>query len=836
MTPRGDAGSGGDADGDLFATASSSGLPPVPAGAGATTIRAAMAEAERALLASDDERARDDDDDDDDDDDLSRDVRNDEAAARSAPALAPAPAAPLAPASSSFASRYELVRPVGAGSFGQVFLARRVADSAPVAVKRVTLDGMDAEARAETRNEVAVLEMLDHPNVVRYHEAAVEDGALHIVMEYLPRGDLAGVLRGGGGDEGGTLEGTLEGGTLEEGTLEGGTPPPPLPEREAMRYFAQIALGVAHLHDRGVLHRDLKCQNVFVDARDVVKIGDFGISKILTSRSGFCSTVVGTPYYLSPEMCTGERYDEKSDVWALGCILYELCHAGARAFEGRSLPALVMNILRGAYAPPSPRRLSPELRDLQARMLRRDPRRRPTAREILASPAVRPHAEGMEGADPAFFRDDPPRAPARTKVSRNTNDAPGRPRDPSSRPKPRPNPRPNPSFAPSPVARGRSAQRARRANFLERAAARAAEARAEARLAKEARRAARAEEEAATKARAAAHKKRVAGAGSRIDRRAMNPAFREPRARGTGEAPAIVVLAPSQKPKPQSHSPPRETYAKPTPGFSDEPEAPPDGDEGVSPDEELDEELPSSTTFLPTRPATLERAPRDEGLPFARSRSESEFPPRGRVERPDAAAVPGTYTPPFSASPPARASRRRDPVAFDVSVGPLRDERGGPRAKAAPEAAAAEEAAAEKESSSAEAHDGRARHLAHLRGHCIAALGVKLFSRAYRRAKFCAAAARAKGDPDAAVGDAAGLEALLGAQRADVAPLVELLVLLEEVRSAAVRGEDAGFEGFEGFEGVQGVQGVEGFDGEERNPEDSELAGLVAGVEGVGVR
>ena len=116
---------------------------------------------------------------------------------------------------------------------------------------------------------------------------------------------------------------------------------------------------------------------------------------------------------------------------------------------------------------------------------------------------------------------------------------------------------------------------------------------------------------------------------------------------------------------------------------------------------------------------------------------------------------------------------------------------------------------------------------------------MKLFSRAYRRAKFCAAAARAKGDPDAAVGDAAGLEALLGAQKADVAPLVELLVLLEEVRSAAERGEDAGFEGFEGFEGVQGFEGVEGFegfDGEERNPGDSELAGLVAGVEGVGVR
>ena len=368
-----------------------------------------------------------------------------------------------------------------------------------------------------------------------------------------------------------------------------------------------------HQDDHGVLHRDLKCQNVFVDARDVVKIGDFGISKILTSRSGFCSTVVGTPYYLSPEMCTGERYDEKSDVWALGCILYELCHAGARAFEGRSLPALVMNILRGAYAPPSPRRLSPELRDLQARMLRRDPRRRPTAREILASPAVRPHAEGMEGADPAFFRDDPPRAPARTKA-RNTNDAPGRPRDPSSRPKPRPNPRPNPDVRAVVAGRARSLGSAGAASELWSAGAPQAEGAKRRRRSPAEARARRCRGRRRRPKRAPPRIKNAgSGAGSRIDRRAMNPAFREPRARGEpGRRSVRPPPCGRSRNQNRNRTPP---VWRPYANFLRvlrRTEAPPDGDEGVSTRSltRIRRGASSSTTFLPdaSRDARARRA------------------------------------------------------------------------------------------------------------------------------------------------------------------------------------------------------------------------------------
>ena len=146
-----------------------------------------------------------------------------------------------------------------------------------------------------------------------------------------------------------------------------------------------------------MLHRDLKTANIFVAERDIVKLGDFGISKVLGSRSGFCSTVCGTPFYLSPEMCAGRRYDAKSDVWALGCVLYELCSGGRRAFEAPSLPAVVMKILEGEYPPLSAARWSPSLRRLLSRLLRLEPAGRPAAREVLRSPAVRSHLTRLTG-------------------------------------------------------------------------------------------------------------------------------------------------------------------------------------------------------------------------------------------------------------------------------------------------------------------------------------------------------------------------------------------------------------------------------------------------------
>ena len=130
-----------------------------------------------------------------------------------------------------------------------------------------------------------------------------------------------------------------------------------------------MSVSLQYVHEQGILHRDLKTQNIMLDKKykvgttcitalahvcaracvQIVKIGDFGISKVLSSKSR-ANTIVGTPCYISPELCEGKSYNQKSDVWALGCVLYELVSL-RRAFDAPNLPALVLKIMRGTVAP-----------------------------------------------------------------------------------------------------------------------------------------------------------------------------------------------------------------------------------------------------------------------------------------------------------------------------------------------------------------------------------------------------------------------------------------------------------------------------------------------------
>ncbi|XP_062509330.1 serine/threonine-protein kinase Nek8-like isoform X2 [Corticium candelabrum] len=159
-----------------------------------------------------------------------------------------------------------------------------------------------------------------------------------------------------------------------------------LNEEEIMHLFVQILLSLQHVHSRNILHRDLKTQNIMLcKKRKVVKVGDFGISKVLSSKSK-AHTVVGTPCYISPELCEGKPYNQKSDIWALGCVLYELATL-QRAFEASNLPALVLKIMRGTFAPISPR-YSDHLKQLILSMLHLDPSQRPQLNEIMAQPIV----------------------------------------------------------------------------------------------------------------------------------------------------------------------------------------------------------------------------------------------------------------------------------------------------------------------------------------------------------------------------------------------------------------------------------------------------------------
>jgi len=142
-----------------------------------------------------------------------------------------------------------------------------------------------------------------------------------------------------------------------------------------------MALAIKHIHDRKILHRDLKTQNIFMTQSGQIKIGDFGIARVLQHTYDCAQTAIGTPYYLSPEICQEKPYNQKSDIWSLGCILYEMVTL-RHAFDANSMKGLVLKILRGNY-PAIPSMYSQDLKDLVADMLVKDPAKRPSMRKIL---------------------------------------------------------------------------------------------------------------------------------------------------------------------------------------------------------------------------------------------------------------------------------------------------------------------------------------------------------------------------------------------------------------------------------------------------------------------
>ena len=122
-----------------------------------------------------------------------------------------------------------------------------------------------------------------------------------------------------------------------------------------------------HVHDRKIIHRDLKCQNIFLTKTNLIKLGDFGIARVLSNTRENAKTMVGTPYYLSPEIIENRPYSFKSDMWSLGVVLYELC-ALKPPFNADSLHFLALKIVRGSYNP-LPQHYSKDLKNLVGSLL-----------------------------------------------------------------------------------------------------------------------------------------------------------------------------------------------------------------------------------------------------------------------------------------------------------------------------------------------------------------------------------------------------------------------------------------------------------------------------------
>lgn len=160
-------------------------------------------------------------------------------------------------------------------------------------------------------------------------------------------------------------------------------------ETEIMNWFVQICLSLEYIHRRKILHRDIKSSNIFLTKNNTIKIGDFGISKVLDNTSENAFTVQGTPYYMSPEVCQSKPYNYKSDVWSLGCILYEFCTL-KHAFNSENLLGLVFKIVQDKVEP-IPSVYSEDLRKLVDLLLTKDEMKRPQVIDILKLPFVQLH-------------------------------------------------------------------------------------------------------------------------------------------------------------------------------------------------------------------------------------------------------------------------------------------------------------------------------------------------------------------------------------------------------------------------------------------------------------
>lgn len=255
---------------------------------------------------------------------------------------------------------YEIVRPIGKGKFAIVYRAQRLSDGEIVALKRISVDMIDAKARDKCLKEVGLLQSLDHPNIIKYLDSFISDDDLVIVVEWAAAGDLKRQLRK----------------AQEKST--------PFEERIIWKYFSQIADAIKHMHEKRIMHRDLKPANIFLTLDGTIKVGDLGLSRELSEHTVQAHSKVGTPLYMSPEVLRGDGYGFGSDTWSLGCLLYELAMLKSPfKQEGLNLYSLFQKISQGDYHPLSDN-YSEELRDLVSSMMSTKPEDRPQLADVCA--------------------------------------------------------------------------------------------------------------------------------------------------------------------------------------------------------------------------------------------------------------------------------------------------------------------------------------------------------------------------------------------------------------------------------------------------------------------
>ena len=252
---------------------------------------------------------------------------------------------------------FEIIKQLGKGAFSTVSLVKRKQDNKIYALKCVQISKLSTHERQNSLNEVRLLASINHKNIIAYKESFYneKDQTLNVILEYADDGDLQTKIISKKNSEN----------VFEEKTI--------------WSIFIQMVKGLNELHSKKIIHRDLKSANIFLMKNGVCKLGDLNVSKVVENE--LLRTQTGTPFFASPEIWEDKPYSFKSDIWSIGCILYQMA-ALKMPFEGKNIKEVYYN-LKNVNIPPLPENYTEELMIMIKKLLKLKPEQRPSTQEIL---------------------------------------------------------------------------------------------------------------------------------------------------------------------------------------------------------------------------------------------------------------------------------------------------------------------------------------------------------------------------------------------------------------------------------------------------------------------